>query len=118
MKFTLTFSYVARRDFNNIYSYIYLLNPHSAKTIIGNIVKQVELLRNFPELGKRVTQKSFFDYFDLRYLVIDKYVVYYTVNKLTRTVEVHGVMKQSMDWQKILTYKTNELLSNRFPKNV
>ena len=113
MKYTLTLSLDAKDNLKEIYSYISLLNPKSAKTIVRNITKQIRLLPSFPELGKRVTQKSFFDYLDLRYLVVDKYIIYYMVNKLTRVIEVYLVLQQQTDWQNILRNKTSELLLNK-----
>lgn len=113
MKFTLTLSLDAKDNLKDIYSYISLLNPQSAKTIIRNITKQIKLLPSFPELGKRVTQKSFFDYLDLRYLVVDKYIIYYSINKITRVIEVYLVLQQRMNWKEILLNKTSELLSSK-----
>lgn len=110
MKYTLTISLSARRDMKEIYSYISILNPRSAKTITKNIVKQIRLLPTFPEIGKRIHNKSFFASFDARYLIVNNHIVYYSVNNLTRAIEVIRVLNQTTNWRPILTVETFNLL--------
>lgn len=118
MKYTLTISLSAKRDIKEIYSYISFLNLRSAKMITKNIFKQIKLLPTFPELGKRIHNKSFFASFDARYLIVNDYIVYYSVNNLTRAIEIIRVLNQSTNWRSILSVETFNLLDKpKKPKN-
>lgn len=110
MKYSLTISLSARGDMKEIYSYISFFNLHSAKTITKNIVKQIRLLTTFPELGKKINNKSFFADFEARYLIMNNYIVYYSINNLTRTIEIIRVLNQTTNWRQILTVERFRLL--------
>lgn len=110
MKYSLTVSLSARGDMKEIYSYISFFNPRSAKTITKNIVKQIRLLPTFPELGKKVNNKSFFANFDARYLITNSYIVYYSINNLTHTIEIIRVLSQTTNWRQILTVDAFHML--------
>ena len=76
MKKLLVFTPDAIEDLEEIKDYISLVlkNPVSANKIVNGILDEIERLSESPELGVNFVSKAGFPT-DLRYLVVEKYIV-------------------------------------------
>lgn len=87
MTYKIEITSEARSDLRQIREYISieLDNEKAASKTIGNIIKRIRLLEDFPEIGaplnSRITEKS-----DYRYLVCGNYNVFYRVEDQTARI--------------------------------
>ena len=89
MKKLLVFTPDAIEDLEEIKDYISLVlkNPVSANKIVNGILDEIERLSESPELGVFFVSKVGFPT-DLRYLVVEKYIVVYR-NEEDRVSVIH-----------------------------
>ncbi len=89
MKKLLVFTPDAIEDLEEIKDYISLVlkNPVSANKIVNGILDEIERLSESPELGVNFVSKVGFPT-DLRYLVVEKYIVVYR-NEEDRVSVIH-----------------------------
>lgn len=91
----------ARSDLRQIREYISveLDNEKAASKTIGNIIKQIRLLIDFPQIGaplnSRTAEKS-----DYRYLVCGNYNVFYRVED--QTVRIVRVLNAKRNFMAVL----------------
>jgi addiction module RelE/StbE family toxin len=96
----VVFSGVAEQDLNEILLYISndLQNPTAGKNIATKILRRLQSLANFPEMGASLEgiNSQLGGY---RYLVVDNYLVIY---KITERVSVMRILYARSDYIQLL----------------
>ncbi len=79
----------AKNDFQNIISYISQDSPSYSEYFIKGILEKIELLKDFPEMGRRLPESD--DPND-RELIFQRYRIIYYVSQKLITIEmiIHG----------------------------
>lgn len=101
MIYNISVTAEAKRDLQQIKKYISenLNNENSASKIVGNIIRSIRSLKEFPEIGAplsaRVTLKN-----DYRYLVCGNYNVFYLFEN--QTVTVVRILNARRDFTRLL----------------
>lgn len=90
---------IAEEDFAEIVSYIAADNPKAADEIVNKIEKNLELLSDNPNLG-RIPREEEIRNLDYRYLIVQNYLIFYTVEK--RTIFVHRILHGARDYKTLL----------------
>jgi toxin ParE1/3/4 len=93
MKYDIILTESAYFDLENIHNYIALDNPLRAKTYIDEIKLKIAHLADFPLMGEANSLHNR----DERFLIYDKYKIYYSINENKNEIEIkhirHGSMK-------------------------
>jgi len=89
----------AEDDLAEIVTYIAVDRPSAANALADRMEKDIGLLAASPLFG-RVPKESALAEQGYRYLVIDNYLVFYTIEK--RTVLVHRIPHGARDYQSLL----------------
>ncbi len=101
MTYNISVTAEAKRDLQQIRKYISenLNNENSASKIVGNIIRSIRSLKEFPEIGAplsaRVALKN-----DYRYLVCGNYNVFYLFEN--QTVTVVRILNARRDYTRLL----------------
>ncbi len=98
-KYQIRFLKIAEEDFTEIVSYIAADNPKAAETIAGKIESKLELLSDNPLLG-RIPRDEEVKKLGYRYLIIQNYIIFYTVE--SRTIYIHRILHGARDYKAIL----------------
>jgi plasmid stabilization system protein ParE len=94
----LTWSSVAQRDLDEIEAYINAENPGAADSFCAQLVRQIDRLKEFPELGSVVPE---FPDGDLRQLVHGNYRILYRVAHAQSAVKIVRVWHGARDFPRI-----------------
>jgi toxin ParE1/3/4 len=86
---------IAEDDFTEIVTYIAADRPASAETLANKIEKNLNLLSQQPLLG-RVPKEEELARLGYRYLVVQNYLIFYTIE--SRTIYVHRILHGARDY--------------------
>ena len=81
-KYQIRFLKIAEEDFVEIVSYIGVDNPKAANAIANKIEKNLELLSENPLLG-RIPRDEEIRKLGYRYLIVQNYIIFYTIENKT-----------------------------------
>ncbi len=86
----ITLSEAAYQDLEDIEAYVAQSSPKMARNFINQVFNKLDLLRDFPRIGRKVPE---FDADDIRELILGKYRIVYriqTEDKITVARVIHG----------------------------
>ncbi|MBI2620445.1 MAG: type II toxin-antitoxin system RelE/ParE family toxin [Ignavibacteriales bacterium] len=89
---------VAEDDLTEIISYIDADRPSAAENVASRIEKNLSLLSKTPRLG-RIPKEEGLVRLGYRYLVVDNYLIFYTVEQ--ETVFVHRILHGARDYLRL-----------------
>lgn len=97
----LRYSPQAGTDINNIYEYIAieLSSPSAAIKITREIIKKCSNLKDFPELGMKLSDRIGRET-DLRYLVLGRYIAVYRIEE--SFISIIRILDVRMDYMHII----------------
>ena len=98
-KYAIKFLRAAEEDFTEIVTYIAAENPTAAEQMANKIEKNISLLANNPYLG-RIPEDEELVRLGYRFLVVQNYLVFYTVEE--RTIFVYRIIHGARDYLRIL----------------
>ncbi len=98
-KYQIRFLKIAEEDFTEIVLYIAADNPKAANTFANKIEKNLQLLAENPPLG-RIPRDEEIRKLRYRYLVIQNYIIFYTVEN--KTIYLHRILHSARDYKSIL----------------
>ncbi|MFA5806258.1 MAG: type II toxin-antitoxin system RelE/ParE family toxin [Melioribacteraceae bacterium] len=98
-KYQIRLLRVAEEDFTDIISFIASDNPTAAEAIANKIEKNLELLSNNPLLGKTPSDSDL-KLLGYRYLIIENYLIFYTIEK--RTILIHRMLHGARNYKSLL----------------
>ena len=103
MKYNLVISEAAEADLDGIADYISyeLKEPITALKKLERIQEAMATLEELPERHSLV-QDKYLAAKGIRKLPIDNYLIFYTVNKSTNTVNIVRILHGRRDWESIL----------------
>lgn len=85
MAVQLTWSPLAENDLQDLVAYIASANPEAARVFAISLIEQIELLGNFPEMGRTVPERN-----DplIREIIFRQYRIIYRVASARAGVEI------------------------------
>lgn len=98
-KYTIRLLRAAEEDLNEIVTYIAAENPTAAEHMAAKIEKNISLLADNPYLG-RIPEDEELLRVGYRFLVVQNYLIFYTVEK--RTIFVYRIIHGARDYLRIL----------------
>ncbi len=98
--YELQYAEQADKDLQAIFEYIAQDNKERASLYLGEIEKQILYLREFPKIGRESSYAELRAH-GIRILPYDDYLVFYTVNEKTRTVNIVRVLRGSVDYKRL-----------------
>ncbi len=98
--YKLFYTEEADRDLVAIYNYIAEDSPERAIAYLGKIEKCVLQLRDFPNLGNG-SRYAELSKLGVRMLPFEDYLIFYTVNVRTETVNIIRVLHGSVDYRRL-----------------
>lgn len=98
-KYQIRFLKIAEEDFTEIISFIADDNPTAAEAIATKIEKNLELLSENPRLG-RVPRDEEIKNLGYRYIIIQNYIVFYTVEE--KMILVHRILHGARNYKSLL----------------
>lgn len=90
---------IAEEDFTEIISFIAADNSKAAEDLANKIEKNLELLTDNPLLGKTPSDSDL-KLLGYRYLIIENYLVFYTIEQ--RTIFVHRILHGARNYKALL----------------
>lgn len=90
---------IAEEDFAEIIYYIAAENSKAAEQLADKIEKNLALLSDNPHLG-RIPRDTDLKELGYRYLIIENYLAFYTVEK--RTVLIHRIIHGARNYKSLL----------------
>ncbi len=97
LKYNIRFLRIAEDDFAEIVTYIGADRPSAADTLASKIEKNLNLLAQNPYLG-RVPKEDELARFHYRYIVVENYLIFYTIDK--QTIYIHRILHGARDYLK------------------
>ena len=94
-KYNIKLLRIAEDDFLEIVSYISADRPSTAEALATKIEKNLKLLSENPRLG-RVPKEEELARLGYRYLVVENYLIFYTIEGLT--VYIHRILHGARDY--------------------
>ena len=94
-KYTIRFLRIAEDDFSEIVTYILADRPSAAEAFATKIEKNLQLLSKNPHLG-RVPKEDELAQLHYRYLVVDNYLIFYTVEG--KSIYIHRILNGARDY--------------------
>ncbi len=103
MNYQINISAVAERDLIRSADYIEftLKNPNAANHLLHTATKQIQSLSQFPERFQLVND-PILSAWGIRFITVNNYMAFYTVDKSTRTVTVVRFLYKQSNWRLIL----------------
>lgn len=98
-KYVVRLLQVAEDDFNDIVTYIASENLATAEVIAAKIEKNLSYLCNHPFMGRVPTEEELAR-LGYRYLIVQDYLVFYTIEG--QTILVHRIIHGARDYIKLL----------------
>lgn len=90
---------IAEEDFTEIISFIASDNVKAAGNLANKIEKNLELLSDNPLLGKTPSDSDL-KLLGYRYLIIENYLIFYTIEK--RTILIHRILHGARNYKTLL----------------
>ena len=90
---------IAEEDFTEIVSFIAADNTKAALNLADKIEKNLELLADNPLLGKSPSDSDL-KLLGYRYLIIENYLIFYTIEK--RTILIHRILHGARNYKSLL----------------
>ena len=90
---------IAEEDFTEIISFIASDNTKAALNLADKIEKDLELLADNPLLGKSPSDSDL-KLLGYRYLIIENYLIFYTIEK--RTILIHRMLHGARNYKSLL----------------
>ena len=90
---------IAEEDFTEIVSFIAADNTKAALNLADKIEKNLELLADNPLLGKSPSDSDL-KLLGYRYLIIENYIIFYTIEK--RTILIHRRLHGARNYKSLL----------------
>jgi toxin ParE1/3/4 len=90
---------IAEEDFTEIISFIAADNTNAALNLADKIEKNLELLADNPLLGKSPSDSDL-KLLGYRYLIIENYIIFYTIEK--RTIIIHRMLHGARNYKSLL----------------
>ena len=102
-RYNLVIAEAAETDLDGIADYISceLKEPITALKQIARIEEAMATLEELPERHS-IVQDKYLAVKGIRKLLMDNYLIFYTVNKSTNTINIVRVMHGRRDWESIL----------------
>jgi len=94
-EYTLRLLRAAEDDLNEIVLYIASDRPSAAEVVANKIEKNLDLLPKHPMLG-RIPKEEELSRMGYRYLVVENYLIFYTVEE--STIYVHRILHGARDY--------------------
>lgn len=98
--YTLVYSSVSERDLASVFEYICRDSREAAISYFSEIEKEILRLREFPEEGTLCRYPELSS-LGIRVLAIDRYLLFYKVNKTDRRIEILRFLHSSQDWKNL-----------------
>ncbi|MBU1099126.1 MAG: type II toxin-antitoxin system RelE/ParE family toxin [Bacteroidetes bacterium] len=98
-KFQVRLLKIAEEDFTEIISFIAAENPNAAEAIANKIEKNLENLSENPLLG-RVPRDIDIKSLGYRYIIIQNYILFYTIEE--KTIIVHRILHGARNYNSLL----------------
>lgn len=97
MNYSVNISSQAEKDIRAIYEYIALslMSPENAGAKLSRLEERINSLDNLPKRYPKYKN-------DIRFMPVDSYLVFYTVNDDSKTVSVLRVMYGKRDFERTL----------------
>jgi addiction module RelE/StbE family toxin len=90
---------IAEEDFTEIISFIAADNTKAALNLADKIEKNLELLSENPLLGKSPSDSDL-KLLGYRYLIIENYLIFYTIEK--KTIMIHRMLHGARNYKSLL----------------
>jgi len=102
-KYSLVIAEAAEADLNRIADYIFyeLKEPATALKQMERIKEAMLALEEMPE-RQTLVQDQYLAAQGIRKLPVDNYLIFYSVNKSTNTINIVRVLYGKRDWESIL----------------
>ncbi len=97
--FSIRLLSIAEEDFTEIISFIAADNIKAAANLADKIEKNLELLADNPLLGKSPSDSDL-KLLGYRYLIIENYLIFYTIEK--RTILIHRMLHGARNYKSLL----------------
>lgn len=103
MKYEIEITESAQRDFESIYLYISekLYNRQAAMRLIAELDKHIKTLGDIPE-GFPLVDDDYLKNMGIRFISVENYIVFYTVNISRSKVFVVRVLYGKRNWADLL----------------
>lgn len=98
-KFTVRFLSIAEEDFAEIITYIAADNIKAAGNLVDKFEKHLDILSVNPLLGKLPADPDL-KVLGYRYLIVDNYLVFYTIEKTT--ILIHRIIHGARNYKVLL----------------
>lgn len=104
-KYSYKFTEKAERDLDSTLSHIKfdLKNPSAAAAFGKKVFDAVDNIREFP-LSGMIVENDFLSNKDVRRVIVDNYVMYYTANDDEKTIYIIGIVYGKRNLEDILKY--------------
>ncbi|MEW6701171.1 MAG: type II toxin-antitoxin system RelE/ParE family toxin [Bacteroidota bacterium] len=99
LDYTVRLLRVAEEDLTEIVTYIAVDRPSAAEAIAAKIEKNLKLLSKHPLLGRIPSEEDLLRV-GYRYLVVENYLIFYTIEG--QTVYVHRILHGARDYLNLL----------------
>ena len=97
--FSIRLLSIAEEDFTEIISFIAADNSKAAENLADKIEKNFELLADNPLLGKSPSDSDL-KLLGYRYLIIENYLIFYTIEK--KTILIHRMLHGARNYKSLL----------------
>jgi addiction module RelE/StbE family toxin len=97
--FTVRLLSIAEEDFTEIISFIASDNTRAAANLADKIEKNLKSLSDNPLLGKSPSDSDL-KLLGYRYLIIENYLIFYTIEK--RTILIHRMLHGARNYKSLL----------------
>ncbi|KAF0146786.1 MAG: RelE/StbE family addiction module toxin [Ignavibacteria bacterium] len=98
-KYQIRLLRIAEEDFTEIISFIAADNSKAAANLADKIEKNLELLSDNPLLGKSPSDSDL-KLLGYRYLIIENYLIFYTIEK--KTILIHRMLHGARNYKSLL----------------
>ncbi len=97
-EYTIRLLRVAEDDLTEIITYIAADRPSAAEKLAARIEKALQLLSRNPRAGRLALEEELLS-LGYRYLVVEKYLIFYTIER--HTIYVHRILHGARDYLKL-----------------
>jgi toxin ParE1/3/4 len=92
----------AKEDFIEIVEYIAQDKPEAATDVADRIEASINHLGQNPSMGKR-SREPRLAHLGYRYLVVGKYLIFYTVDDVDEDIIIHRILHRARDYVGLLS---------------
>ena len=90
-KFTINYLPSAKKDLDNIISYIQADDPNAALNLLNDIDKSISQLESFPFKGK-IPEDDHLKSKDYRILIVNNYLIFYVIFEKNKEIEIRRII--------------------------